>query len=194
MIETLKPVYNYLLRPVARLLMRCRVHPNILTLSGVFLFIISGWLAASDNWFAALAWGLAGACMDGLDGLLAREANLQSRFGAILDSTCDRITEIAILGGLMVSFSNNSEAIGVYLCFAALSGSFMVSYVRARSEGAGIACSKGLLQRPERLIVLGTCMLFGHQVVIWGLAGITVLSFFTMGQRLVEAYRGSKKS
>ena len=109
----------------------------------------------------------------------------------MLDSTGDRFTEAAWLFGLMIFFvvhPKNGHA-GIYLAFLAQAGSQMVSYVRARCEGAGIACTAGILQRPERIMVLIACLLLGPNIMEWGLGLIAALGFFTAAQRLWLAYR-----
>jgi CDP-diacylglycerol---glycerol-3-phosphate 3-phosphatidyltransferase len=132
---------------------------------------------------------------DGWDGLLAREANLKSTFGAILDSCCDRITEIALLMGVLYYYVHHPfhSHWAVYLTFAALSGSLMVSYVKARCEGAGLQCKGGLFQRPERIVILCFGLLTGPQIMFWVLLLLSVLTWITVFERLVIAHRESKK-
>jgi CDP-diacylglycerol--glycerol-3-phosphate 3-phosphatidyltransferase len=188
-IENLKPFYNNTLRPVAKLFLRIGLHPNHVTILGLLLFVGAGWLAAVGLWFWSLGAVIAGACMDGIDGLLARESGKMSMFGAILDSSFDRLTEMALLGGVLVYYLR-SGMYGLYgpvLCFSALSFSVMVSYVKARCEGAGISCNRGILQRPERIVLFCAGLCFGHVVMIWMLSAITLLSCITFIQRLLQA-------
>lgn len=189
MLEPLKPLYNTTLRPLARLFMAMGLHPNHVTLAGLLLFIGAGAAVAFDRWTLSLILTVAGSLMDGLDGLLAREGGKQSRFGAIFDSTCDRLTEMALICGLMLFFlGSNMARTGVPLCFAALCGSVMVSYVKARCEGADITCKGGLMQRPERLILLGVGLIAGPVAMVWILGTLAFFSLFTMIQRLYEAF------
>ncbi len=192
MLESLKPFYNNTLRPVARLFLRIGLHPNHVTLLGLMLFIAGGWLCAKDRWYLALIVVIIGALMDGLDGLLARESGKKTDFGAILDSSCDRLTEMALLGGLSVYYlrSDGYTLYGPLLCFAALCSSVMVSYVKARCEAAGISCSRGLLQRPERIILLCAGLLAGPSVMIWILCSLFLLGSITVVQRLFQAASG----
>jgi CDP-diacylglycerol--glycerol-3-phosphate 3-phosphatidyltransferase len=181
MLEGLKPFYNATLRPVARAFDKAGIHPNHITVAGVFLFMAAGYFAAVDKWITALWLVITGALFDGLDGVLARESGKKSVFGAILDSSCDRLTEIAIIAGVLVYYLTNSSYNywGIILCFTAVSGSLMVSYVKARCEGVNVPCKSGILQRPERIILLCAGLCFGPRVMFWILAGISVLSFFT---------------
>lgn len=192
MIEGLKPFYNNTLRPVARLFSSIGLHPNYITLFGLLLFIGAAWFCAVSRWYYALTAVIIGSCMDGLDGILARENDMKSRFGAILDSTCDRISEIALLGGIAFFYMNSSSYRfwGPVLCFIALNCSLLISYIKARCEGVGISCNRGILQRPERLILLSTGLLTGPSIMIWILVGFSVLGFATVIQRIFQAAAG----
>jgi CDP-diacylglycerol---glycerol-3-phosphate 3-phosphatidyltransferase len=194
MIEGLKPFYNAVLRPALWFFRKLGLKPDHLTVAGVLVFGLAGWFTAEGRWLVASALVVAGAFLDGWDGLLARETGQITRFGGILDSTCDRLTEILWLLGLLVYYVRNPTPgnPGIYLCFAGMSGSMMVSYVKARCEGAGVKCSAGLLQRPERIILLLACMVAGPRVMVWGLLGLTVLTYYTMVERLFVARRNSK--
>ena len=91
-----------------------------------------------------------------LDGQVARLGNMQSTFGAMYDSVLDRYSELVTLGGICYMLMEGGYFVGSVITFAALVGSLMVSYVRARAEGLGIECKVGLMQRPERVVV--TCL------------------------------------
>ena len=93
---------------------------------------------------------------DMLDGQVARLGNMQSTFGAMYDSVLDRYSELVTLGGICYMLMEGGYFVGSVITFAALVGSLMVSYVRARAEGLGIECKVGLMQRPERVVV--TCL------------------------------------
>jgi CDP-diacylglycerol--glycerol-3-phosphate 3-phosphatidyltransferase len=133
--------------------------------------------------------------MDGLDGVLARESGKKTVFGAVLDSSCDRLTEIALFLGILIFYlkGNPADHTGVILCFAGISGSIMVSYIKARCEGAGLPCKGGILQRPERIVLLSIGLLTGPNVMLWILSGLNILAWFTVVQRLFEAASGTQK-
>ncbi|MBN1601742.1 MAG: CDP-alcohol phosphatidyltransferase family protein [Chitinispirillaceae bacterium] len=189
MLETLKPLYNKTLKPLALFLARLGLHPNHLTVAGVLFFAAAAVLCVYDYWKFSLLFVIAGGIFDGLDGVVARETGQSSVFGSILDSSCDRITEIVLLLGIMVYFLLETPVnnIGVILCFCAVSASLMVSYVKARCEGASVQCKGGILQRPERIILLSAGLLMGAHVMRWILGIIAVLGLFTSIQRLHEA-------
>jgi phosphatidylglycerophosphate synthase len=195
MVEVLKPFYNAFLMPAARIFAKVKIHPNAITLMGLVLSGAAGWFAATGRWWLTAVFITVGSCMDGLDGLVARQYNKQSAFGAIFDSTADRLTEIFWLMGICIFFVNHPVwgNMALYLTFTAITGSLMVSYVRARSEGAGIHCSPGILQRPERIIVLGCGFLGGPKIMPWGLALLSVLAYVTVAQRIIIAYKSSGK-
>jgi CDP-diacylglycerol--glycerol-3-phosphate 3-phosphatidyltransferase len=195
MIENLKPLYNATLRPFARGLHRIGFTPNKVTVTGTLLFLIASTITAFGHWHIGLAIGFIGALFDGMDGIIARECNLTSTFGAVLDSVCDRLTEIFWLAGLTWWYLTLSpdKTLGPMLCFAAATGSLMVSYVRARAEGAGISCLGGIMQRPERLIFLAVFQLLGPKVMLWGLGALAVLSWGTSVERIVAVYRAVRE-
>ncbi len=125
--------------------------------------------------------------MDMLDGSVARLSGRTSVFGAFLDSTFDRLAEALILGAIGVTLAEDGDAWAVALTFLALTGSFLVSYTRARAEGLGIDSNKGgLMSRPERLVLIGAAIFFApfdpvRQVAVAVLCGLTLL---TVAQRL----------
>lgn len=193
MLEPLKPFYNATLRPAALLALRAGIHPNHVTVFGLLLFITGGVLCAQSRWLAACIVVIGGSLMDGLDGVLARESGKKSQFGAILDSVSDRLTEMALIGGLLFFFLNgipDNVVKGVLLCFSALCNSVMISYIKARCEAAGISCKRGLLQRPERLILLCVGLIGGPGIMLWILGVITVAGCITIGQRMMQAASG----
>ncbi|HMD67349.1 MAG TPA: CDP-alcohol phosphatidyltransferase family protein [Chitinivibrionales bacterium] len=191
MIEGLKPFYNSVLSPVAKILAKAGIHPNAITVSGVALSGAAAYFCAVGHWPLAALLVFCGSCMDGLDGLVSRETGKQTRFGAVLDSVADRVTETAWFFGLLLYYAANPThgGAGIYLAFLAHAGSQMVSYVRARCEGAGIACKEGILQRPERIVIIIACLLLGPAVMMWGLGIIAVLGFATALQRCFVAWR-----
>ena len=194
MLEPLKPFYNSTLRPAARLALRAGIHPNHVTILGLLLFIAAGYFCAVSRWYTALILVISGSLMDGLDGVLARESGKTSTFGGILDSTSDRLTEMVLLGGLSYYYLHHgTPVLGTMLCFSALCGSVLVSYVKARCEAAGVPCSRGLLQRPERLILLCIGLFAGPYIMLWILGVITVAGAFTVAQRIHQAARAAEK-
>jgi len=191
MIESLKPLYNATLRPAALLCLKIGITPNHVTVGGLLFFIGAGVATAHGRWMTALILVIAGSLMDGLDGVLAREGGKTTTFGSILDSSCDRLTEMALLGGLLYYYQHSPRfsQYGPLLCYGALCSSVMISYIKARCEGCGISCSRGIMQRPERLILLCAGLISGPLVMVYVLAALLLLGTVTMFQRFVQAAR-----
>jgi CDP-diacylglycerol--glycerol-3-phosphate 3-phosphatidyltransferase len=131
---------------------------------------------------------------DTLDGALARTTNRVTRFGSILDSTLDRLSEGILLLGLLVIYTRGQQVAESWLVGLALLGSFTVSYIRARTEALGIECKTGLFTRPERVIVLALGLLLNRfdYALVAALTVITAFSFFTVVQRLLYAWRAAR--
>ena len=128
---------------------------------------------------------------DLLDGALARVSGRSTRFGALLDSTLDRFSEAALFLGLLAYYAGQGSLQEMVLIGAALVGSVMTSYVRARAEGLGLRCEIVLFTRPERDIMLAIGLIFDQMlVVLWIIA---VLSNLTAWQRLFYVWRQLRK-
>jgi CDP-diacylglycerol--glycerol-3-phosphate 3-phosphatidyltransferase len=190
-----------LVTPLARFLGRLGLTPNALTLIGVLLnagvavIIGLGW-----QFWGGVALLLASA-FDTLDGALARATGQTTRFGAFFDSTMDRVAEILIYGGLLYAYAQQGKTLESLLVFAALTGSVMVSYARARAEGLGFECAVGFFPRPERIILLALALIVNPIAAALGLpfdllavalAILVVGSYLTAGQRILHVYRADR--
>jgi CDP-diacylglycerol--glycerol-3-phosphate 3-phosphatidyltransferase len=185
---------DYLTQPAAKLLARTPLTPNTVTWLGFWITVGAAVLVITGNLFAAGFVVLVAGFFDILDGALARTTNRVTRFGALLDSTLDRISEAVLLLGILVIYARGQQVAESLLVGFALLGSLMVSYTRARIEALGIECKVGLFTRPERVVILALGLLlsrFGYALVT-ALAIITVLSFFTVGQRLLYGWRQAR--
>lgn len=178
--------------PLAAVLARLKLHPNTVTILGCLLNLGAGLVAASGHPRLAGAAMWLASSTDALDGTLARATATQSRFGAFLDSTLDRLSEGAVLFGLTIWMLRVGMTTGVLLAFVALLGSVMVSYTRARAEGVGYECKVGLFTRPVRVLILGLGMLAGWVEPVLGL--LAVLTWVTVAQRILYVYRSSQQS
>jgi CDP-diacylglycerol--glycerol-3-phosphate 3-phosphatidyltransferase len=151
-------------------------------------------LAVARLWVLASLIFIASGLVDSLDGLLARYQGKVTSFGAFLDSTLDRLAEGVIIGAIGVTFAQDGMEWALAACFAALTGSFMVSYARARAEGLGIpGSSGGRMGRPERLVLVGAGLFLGGvgdvlPVLMCVLAG---LSLMTAGHRVLLVWRAA---
>src|SRR4029077_2024894 len=170
---------------------RLPVTPNQITVVGTLLTFVAAVLVAAGQ----LRWGgvvlaLAGT-FDILDGALARSTRRSYPYGAFLDSTLDRYSEGAVYLGLAVYFAGTPGPYQKWLIFAtvaALAGSFLVSYVRARAQSLGFTCATGLFQRPERVVVTVIGLIFGG-VVLYGVVFLlAILTNLTALQRIREVW------
>ena len=179
MIEKVKDDFAELLQPSTQYLVKKRCRADFLTMVGFALNLAAAVLFALDYFrWAGLTVLLAG-LFDFLDGQVARAGKTATTFGALLDSTVDRYSEIVVWFGIAVSFIRSGSLWTSSALFFALAGSLMVSYVRARAEGLGESCTVGFMQRAERIIALGVGALVGEaglRVAIWVIAFLANLT------------------
>jgi len=176
--------------PVVGILSRSGIKPNALTFINLALNIVAAYVIAGSHFVLGGVLVLVSGLFDLLDGALARFTGQTTRFGAILDSTVDRISEAAILCGLLIWYIPKEAKIEIVLILAVLIGSFLVSYIRARAEGLGLQCQIGLFTRAERVIVLAIGLLV-NQVFI-ALCVLAVFSYITVVQRLLYLWKQTK--
>lgn len=191
------PVYR-IIDPATRWMVRNHWHPNFISILGFVSVIVAGWLYHLDHVRWAGLWVLLGGLWDVFDGRVARESGLASKFGSFLDSTLDRISEIVVFLGLLSLYNRYGSAMAdvwmVYVIVLAMAGSLMVSYTRARSEALGLDCTVGLMQRAERVVLLGLgSLLFG---LMWNglvlkivLVVLAVTTNVSALQRIVWVYQ-----
>jgi CDP-diacylglycerol--glycerol-3-phosphate 3-phosphatidyltransferase len=177
-------------KPVAGLvhwLQGTGVTPNALTYIGFLLTVVTAFLLAWGSFRIGALVLLIAAWFDMLDGALARITGQSSTFGAFLDSTLDRYSESVTFLALAVFYSRDvSTRTELVLIFIILIGSLMVSYTRARAEALNIECKAGMLQRPERIVLLLVGLLTGWMLpVLWIMAILTNVSAI---QRIYEVY------
>ncbi|RZK15338.1 MAG: DUF4833 domain-containing protein [Hymenobacter sp.] len=156
------------INPFVRLLIQVGFTPNAVTLTGLLLnmgvavlFIVGG--EASHRDLRYVGWGgaliLFAGLFDMLDGQVARLGNMKSAYGALYDSVLDRYSELFTFLGICYYLVAHHYFMSSLVGFFGLIGSMMVSYTRARAEGLGIECKGGLMQRPERVVLLGVSAL-----------------------------------
>mgnify|MGYP000937168536 CR=1 len=162
--EVGQPIVYKLINPFINLLLKIGITPNAVTTIGFIInviaavvFIVGGGEPRTDLRY--VGWGgaiiLFGGLFDMIDGRLARVGRMESRFGALYDSVLDRYSELAMFLGICYYLVAQSYFLSSLFAFIAMIGSMMVSYVRARAEGLGIECKGGLMQRPERILLIG---------------------------------------
>lgn len=192
-----QPVYR-ILDPITGWFVRRGVHPNLITTTGFVVTMGAGLAFHLEQVRVAGLMVLLGGVFDIFDGRVARQSGLASKFGSFYDSTLDRISEIAVFLGLTSLYAQGaageSNTRMIYVVMLALGGSLMVSYTRARAEGLGLDCGVGLMQRAERVVLLGFgSLIFGLSwqglVLNLVLAVVAVTTILTAVQRIVWVYR-----
>jgi CDP-diacylglycerol---glycerol-3-phosphate 3-phosphatidyltransferase len=174
-------------------LARTRVTPNALTAAGVTLCALASVLVYFEYrhevlffWLAAVVF-VTGSLLDILDGALARESGKASPFGAFVDSTTDRISEALMLGGIALVLVRDGSELGIALTVAALTGSFLVSYTRARAEALGLRGDVGIGSRAERVVVITAGLVLAPWVPLeLALGLLTATAWITVLQRVLH--------
>ncbi len=177
--------------PVARLLLRAHVRPNQLTVLGLGVSLGVAYAFARGHLRIGAALLVVAGLFDFFDGSLARLANRESAFGAFLDSVVDRYSDLVVLLGIVLYYERQDATAGVFFTMAALIGTIMVSYTKARAQSIGVSCEIGLMERPERIILLiagGVFHLLFPAIVL-----LAVLTNYTALHRIVYVRRASRR-
>jgi CDP-diacylglycerol---glycerol-3-phosphate 3-phosphatidyltransferase len=191
--RSVKVGFRGAVQPLAVALARAGIQANWLTYLGFALNVVvavlvsQGWMAVGGATFLIVN------ALDFLDGAVARAAGTAGAFGAFLDSVLDRYSEAVVFVGLILWYAREGDSFAMTASALALSGSFMVSYCRARAEGLGLDCEVGLLQRPERIVVLGIGLMLSEVVhpilLVAVLVALAILTNFTTAQRIRHVSR-----
>lgn len=178
--------FRVVVEPIARFFHRIGLTPNMLTIIGLLLQALVAVIIASGRLQLGGILLIVFAAFDSIDGTLARMTGQVSRFGAFLDSTIDRYAEAVILGGVLVYYVGQGNTTSIYLIYAAIVGSLLVSYTRAKAESLGIACTEGILTRAERvgLLVLGLILGGWFPVTL-----VVALAILAIGSNLTAVQR-----
>ena len=182
----------YVERPAAGALAWAGVSPDAVTVAGLLVAFAAAGLVGAGYLLAGGLVLLFSGVFDMLDGALARATGRAGPFGALLDSTIDRVSEAAILFGVSVYFILQESPLPVMLAFLALVGSFVVSYVRARAEALDVDCEVGVMTRTERVIALSAALVAAQWVPLAltaVLAAIATLGIATAVYRVAYAQR-----
>jgi CDP-diacylglycerol--glycerol-3-phosphate 3-phosphatidyltransferase len=174
-------------------LARTRVSPNALTAAGVILCAVAAVVVYFEYrseiiafWIGAVLFVI-GSVLDILDGALARRSGKGTPFGAFLDSTTDRISEGFMLGAIALVFSRDGNQVAVAFTFAAVAGSFLVSYTRARAEALGLKGDVGIGSRAERVVVIVAGLVLAPWGALpWAIYLLTLTAWITVLQRVLS--------
>lgn len=175
-------------------LARTRITPNVLTTTGVSLCLVAAVLVPFEDradellvyWLAAAIF-VVGSLLDILDGALARVGGKSTPFGAFFDSTTDRVGEGAMLAAIALVFSRHGQDWAVVIAVAAVVGSFLVSYTRARAEALGLKGDVGLGSRAERVVLITAGLVFAPWGGLpWAITVLAATAWLTVVQRILH--------
>jgi CDP-diacylglycerol--glycerol-3-phosphate 3-phosphatidyltransferase len=182
---------NKVILMIVRGLALSKIHPNVLTFLGLVINIGAAALLAVGQFRWAGVVIIGAGLFDMVDGRVARETNRVTRFGGFFDSVLDRYSDLALLVGLLVWYGSINRPAYVVLTAIVMTGSVMVSYVRARAENTIPTCKVGFMERPERVVLLIIGALFDKMApVLWVIA---VLATLTVIHRMVFTWQETKR-
>jgi CDP-diacylglycerol--glycerol-3-phosphate 3-phosphatidyltransferase len=191
MLEHLRGLVTAIISPVARLLLRLGVSPDAVTLVGTVATCSAAlWFAPRGDLIVAALSVTVFALFDLLDGTMARMSNRVSVFGAFLDSTLDRIADSVVFGAVILYFAGPGDSMfGASTALLCLVTGVSTSYARAKAESLGFTARVGIMERADRLVLLGIAAIAAELsdqplVLAWGLVLLGALSLMTVGQRI----------
>ena len=159
------------------------IKPNHLTMIGLLVTLVAAVFLALGLWIAAGIAIIVAGLFDLLDGAVARSQGRVTAFGAFLDSVIDRYSDFALFIGIFFHYSSTGQPYLMLLACLAATGSFLIPFTRARAETVIPSCKVGIMERPERIILLACGALFNIMVyILWIL---TILTHITVIQRIL---------
>ncbi len=178
----------------SRFIQKIGLRPNTLTFIGLGGNAVAGWALAEGEWLPGAGLVILAGFFDVLDGAVARNCHETTSFGSFLDSVIDRYSDLSILIGLLIFYSRSAQLGYQVLLGIAIMGTALVPYTRARAENLIPRCTTGLMERPERvlLIFFGTAIPAIMPLVIWILAiftNVTVVQRILYTRRYMERVR-----
>lgn len=195
---TARAVVSYGVNPLARFLLRIGVSPNAVTVAGTVGVLIGSYFGSQGHLFWGTVIVTAFALTDVLDGTMARMRGGSGKFGALLDSSMDRIADGAVFGAVVYYLATEGNPYGgVVATLISLVFGQVVSYVKARAESLGLNADVGIAERLERLLIVGVGGLLGAAGQDWGMPAamwvLAALAVITAFQRLIHAARTEPK-
>ena len=177
-------------------IIRFNVHPNFFTILGLIASAIGAVFYAMGNLIGGGAGILISGICDTFDGKIARKSGRSSKFGALFDSSLDRYAEFMMFLGIMaylIKFNDPLYTVTTVVAFLALNGSILVSYVRARAEGLGYDCKVGMMQRAERIVLIGFSSMVHEYALIGAVWIVAIFANITAIQRMVHVWRTERE-
>jgi CDP-diacylglycerol--glycerol-3-phosphate 3-phosphatidyltransferase len=182
-----------LTKPLIKILIKLGIHPNTVTVWGVIITAFAAVILLMGHVRVGGLLILLGGLCDVLDGTLARSSNNVTRFGTFFDSTVDRYAEFIMFFGIAAYFLLNNDYWSSVAVFLALCGSLMVSYTRARAESLGFEAKIGLMQRPERIVIIGLGALIHPIALKFAIWLVAFFANYTAAQRIIYVYKQDVK-
>jgi CDP-diacylglycerol--glycerol-3-phosphate 3-phosphatidyltransferase len=176
----------------SQLIRKMGLKPNTLTFIGLGLNGLASWALAEGEWLQGASLIVLAGFFDILDGALARNCNEASSFGSFLDSVIDRYSDLSLLIGLLIFYSRQGMILYQVLIGLSVMGTALVPYTRARAENIIPNCNVGIMERPERilLIFIGAAIPSMMPIVVWVL---TIFTNLTVIQRVLYTRRTMEK-
>lgn len=170
-------------RPLFRLALLVPFTPNTVTLTGFVLTIVACIVLSLNLEIGGILILLSG-CFDMMDGAVARAKGMVTSYGAFLDSVLDRYADAAMFLAIFWYMVLRENTSGMLLSLVSLVGSFLISYAKARAEGLGVSCNLGIMERPERVVLLAVGATTGYIIpVLWIMSALTHI---TVMQRILH--------
>lgn len=179
-----------ILKPFARIFVKIGIHPDVLTITGFLVTILSGYFYAIGKFIIGALVLLFAGLFDVFDGDVARMSNKVTKYGAFLDSTLDRFTEYFVFSGFIYYFRHDFKM--VFLLFTSLFLSTMVSYTRARGEGLGYSTHKGPMDRPTRYFYIILISFLPKKHFELYMLVFIILTFITVIRRMFDLLKLNK--
>jgi phosphatidylglycerophosphate synthase len=181
---------HFLDTPLKPLAERIPFSPNSLTVIGFLVTVLAAFIIPYNIRLGGIV-VLIGGSFDMLDGIVARTGGKSTKFGAFLDSVLDRYSDAALFLAFAWRLAEKGDHTGAFLSLGTLVGAFLISYTRARAEGLGESCHTGIMERPERIILLIFAALTGWITpVLWIML---VLTHITVAQRMYHVWKVMKR-
>ncbi len=180
---------HFLDKPLSPVVRHLKIHPNIFTIAG-FLITLLAAIVLTINLRIGGILIILGGLFDMIDGVVARANGLTSRFGAFLDSVLDRYSDAAIFIGLAWYLLKTDNIVGAIICIFTMIGALLISYTKARAEGIGEKCHVGIIERPERIILISfACFTGWIMPVLWVML---IFTHITVLQRIFHTWKATQ--
>lgn len=180
-------ICNFPLRAIIALCVRLRIHPNLLTLTGVVINMAAAWQLAMGRFVTAGFVMIVANIFDFIDGKVARELNAETPFGGFWDSVMDRFSDITLFIGLLYLYAELGRTDYVIITALTMMFSVMTSYTRARAESLIDKCKVGFMERPERIVLFMIGAFTNRMAAVLWIVG--VLSVVTVADRILYTWR-----